>query len=888
MKQFLSRLSLCLASAACLWGANAGAQERMPLRLPAGVVPTAYQLSLTVDPRQPRHSGEVRIAIDIQQSAQSLRLHAKNLTIDSAVLETANGQRLAAKPQQRNADLLDLNFDSAFATGAAQLRIRFSGEIDDKASQGLFRQKEGGDWYAFTQFESVGARRAFPSFDEPGWKVPWSLSLTVPADMTAVAGTPILREVAAPPRADGVEQKRVDFRTTRPLPSYLLAFGVGPFDILEAGHSGKTEIRFVTPRGRAADASYAASVTPAILQRLEAYFGQPYPFEKLDVMALPLTLNFSAMENPGLITYSMVRLMAKPGEETVGFKRSLVSVMAHELAHMWFGDMVTMAWWDDLWLNESFASWLADKISGQMGPEMRGESGVQGARAWAMQTDRLLNTSQIYQPVSDSVSAGDPLNGQNAAIVYGKGQVVLSMFETWLGEAAFQAGVRRYIARHAWGNATGEDFIAALAPDDAELRAAFRSYTQQPGIPRIAATLECSGAAAVLKLSQSRFLPKGSTAASEALWMVPVTVRTPDGNAKLMLKDKSATLALPGKACPAWVLANVNGAGYYRSVYAAGQLTQLMHKAPLSLNETLATLNDAAAQTESGDLSVAEALALAERFAGDSRREISESALNIIARMDVLVREDERKGYAALWQRAFGKQARALGLLVLPNESFEDRLRRSSWVERLADSGEDRVLRRQGLALARAWLKDRKAVPAANLGLVLRVAALDGDRTLFDALQAAVVGNANRRERNDIYAALANFRKPELAQAARQLQLAPQHDIREVLLLTRRRGTLSSGVPEMARQQDFDFLRANFAAIAARLPADMPSRFPANYAGFCSEEQAQQVERFFTPLQEKYEGMPATLKQALEAIRLCANYRATQEGSLRGALLARH
>jgi len=863
MKRFIGCVLLALHTLTA-WAAA----HEMPLRLPGTIAPTAYRLALQVDPNLPTHSGEVAISVDIKQGDQLIRLHAVDITVQSAVLKVGT-RSFTASARQRSLDVLDLNFDKAFPKGQGELTISFVGKIEDKDSQGLFRQQEGGDWYAFTQFESISARQAFPAFDEPGWKVPWTLSLTIPQALTAVASAPMAREVML---EHG--QKRVEFQTTKPLPSYLLAFGVGPFDILDGGMVGNTPVRFITPRGRAKEASFAASVTPAILAKLEAYFGMPYPYEKLDVMALPMTLNFGAMENPGLVTFASLSLLSKPGEETVGFKRYLVETQAHELAHMWFGDLVTMAWWDDLWLNESFASWMAEKISAQMGPELHGESGTQGARAWAMHTDRLLSTTQIYQPVTKTFSQSDPLGGQSAAIVYGKGQAVLAMFETWLGEEKFKAGVRRYMAKHAWGNATGEDFVDALAQGDRELTAAFRTFTHQPGIPRVTVALKCD-AKPRLELTQSRFLPSGVKDTRASLWRIPVTVRTPSGTAQMLLKEKTGQLPLPDSACPAWVQANVNGSGYYRAVYAPGQMAVLMEKADLSVEELLANLNDVQAMTESGDLSVTELLTIAMRFADHPTREVAESALTAISRVDVMLEPGQRAAYAKLWQSAFGKRANQLGLLEQPSDSAEDRVMRSSWMARYVELGQDAGLAAQATSLAQRWLKDRSSLPPGSRSLVLRSAAFDGDRAYFDALVAAVVGNPNRRERADIYAALGSFRAPELAQAARALWLSPDHDLREIMSASRSRGRT-----EALRDGVFAFLTEHFDAIAAKMPKESVIGFPRMFQGACSAKEAQQLERFFTPLTKTYTGMDKTLTQSLESVRLCARYRDTQHASL--------
>ena len=509
-----------------------------------------------------------------------------------------------------------------------------------------------------------------------------------------------------------------------------------------------------------------------------------------------------------------------------------------------------------------------------MGPDLHGDNATQSARAWAMQTDRLLSTSQIYQPVSQTFSQSDPLGGQVSAIVYGKGQVTLAMFETWLGEDKFQAGVRRYMAKHAWGNATGEDFVAALAQGDKQLTAAFRSFTHQPGIPRLAVELTCDGPPR-LQLAQSRFLPVGVQAQKPSQWWIPVTVRTPAGTAQMLLKDKQGQLPLPDKTCPAWVQANAQGSGYYRVVYPAGKMTELMARADLTPAELMANLNDVRALVESGDMTAAEALAIATRLAGHAQHDVAESALNVISSVDLILDPQQRSAYAKVWQSAFGTKARQLGLLEQAQDSADDRAMRAKWLARYIALSGDSVLAERAASLAQQWLKDRKSLPAASRALVLRSAAYHGDRAYFDALTAAALGNPDRRERADIYAALASFQTPALAQAGRDLWLSPEHDIRELMAAARTRGRT-----EALREGMLTFVTSHFDSLAAKLPKDAATRFPQLFDGACSDQVADRVEAFFTPLTKTYTGLNKTLAQSLESMRVCARYRDTQHTSL--------
>ncbi len=847
-----------------------------PMRLSADIQPRAYALALTLDPAQPRYSGSVEIDLLLRQPTARIRLHAKALQVQQAFAEVG-ARRWPAQVRPLDTSSLELVWPKALPAGPARLSLSFNGALQDKDVYGLFRQQEAGRWYAMTQFEATGARLAFPLFDEPGWKLPWTLSLTVPEALQAVSNMPVANEATARPG-----WKTLRFEPTPPLPAYLLAFAVGPFDIVDAGLSGPvpvtgalppahfnpTPMRFFTPAGRAGDVAFAAASTGAIVQRLEAFFDQPHPYPKLDSLAVPVTVGFSAMEHAGLITYASNVLLAPPGQATPSFQRDYVAVAAHELAHQWFGNLVTMAWWDDLWLNESFASWLGDRITAELQPGWGFETAALAARRDAMRSDRLLSARRIAEPVRSD----DDLANVWDSITYQKGQAVLSMFEQWLGPQRFQAGVRRYIGRHAWGSATAADFSAALAQDDPGLPDALHSFTHQPGIPRVTVDLLCKDGPPRLRLRQSRLLALGTAGARDAgspRWQVPMVLRTPGGSTGLLLTEAEAEHRLPDSDCPAWVQANVGGLGYYRPVYAPGGLATLLARPDLPVAERLAGLDDAQGLSEAGDLPLAELLALAQAQASQADRRVVELAAAVLAAARPLIAPADLAGYAARWQAALGARARRLGWLARPEDSDDDRLLRQSLLPALADLGQDAGLRAEAAELARRWLSDRASLPRAEREAVLQGAALSDDTALFDGLEAALLASSDRPERQDLLRALGHFRAPALAERARLLLLNPQLDIRET-----RRPLMRAQADDAATRRDLlRFVQRQHAQLVERLGRDEPAWLPEPFNPACSADEAGQIDAVFAPHAARFQGGQRALAQVLEAVRLCSAWR---------------
>src|SRR5664279_2797220 len=563
------------------------------LRLPADAVPTRYAAELWIDPSKDTFKGKVEIRISWKGESDTLWLNAKELAIESASAVPATGptEAIPAEASAVGTDFVRIHFQRNLPAGEYDVTLAYTGRLDLKDTEGLFRQREGDDWYVFSQFESIFARRAFPCFDEPGFKVPWQLALHVPKSLVAVSNTPVHSETD-----EGGRMKKVLFEETKPLPSYLIALGVGPFDIVPAGKAGRNRvpIRIIVPKGRGAEARWAVESTGPILELLESYFDAPYPYEKLDHLVIPQTVGFGAMENAGLVTYASNLLLAKPSDETIGFRRAYASVCAHETAHQWFGDYVTTAWWNDIWLNEAFATWMGSKIVDRWKPEWAWAVQRASARTGAMDQDSLVTARRIRQPIEgndDIVSAFD-------GITYQKGAAVIEMFEGWVSPEGFRQGVQRYLKTHAWGNATADDFVSSIAEatKTPAVVPAFRSFLDQPGVPLVTAELVCTGGAPRLLLSQKRFLPTGSTGSTKETWQVPVCARAGDpGTAKVctLLTQASGELPLPG-ACPSRVLANA-GNGYYRVLYAGSLLGKVLADGGkhLTASERVATLSDA-------------------------------------------------------------------------------------------------------------------------------------------------------------------------------------------------------------------------------------------------------------------------------------------------------
>ena len=866
----LTRLAgVVLALLALLCACSAFAQAPAPpsLRLPDSVQPKHYTAELTIVPSEESFRGSIDIELEVRKPTHIIWLNARYLTVELARIEGGN-QTLRARVVPGGEDFVGLQFEQALAPGTARLHLEYRGEINKKDTAGIFSQREGENWYAYTQFEPTRARQAFPCFDEPGYKVPWQLNLVVREEHIAVSNTSVASRTPLP---GGM--KKVAFVQTRPLPSYLIAFGVGPFEIVDAGTAGMkaTPIRIVTPKGMGAQARYAARITPRILELSEQYTGVPYPYEKLDSLAIPQTVSFGAMENAGLITYAMPLLLARPQDETPRFKQSYAQVAAHEIGHMWFGDLVTHAWWDDIWLNESFATWIAEKITDRFEPSWDVKSGSLIRRGEAMSNDGLTSARKIRQPIennSDIINAFD-------SITYAKGGAVLGMFEAWVGEAKFRGAVQRYLGKYAHATATAADFLAELsAQGDAQAGPAFATFLDQAGVPLVSMRLHCDSNGSNLHLAQQRFLPLGSAGASAQTWQVPVCVRyTAKGKTQracALMKTDTAVMSL-GAACPMSLHADT--ARYYRTQYQGDPLKRITR--PRSTAETVAFIGDTNSLAHHGTLSLSRALQAVQPFAKSANRHVARALVAMIARVRPVVPEALRNNEARWIRNIFGERAHGLGLSTKPGESEDARQLRPILIKLVADAGDDRKLGMQAVVLAKRWLENRRAIDGSMVQTVLESAARHGDRELFELFRAEARKTQDRRERRYLFAALGSFRDPALSEAALALLLSDEHDIREAAQIA---WTLS----EDARSGNaaYEFMKRNFDALVERSQRNAAARFPTWGRQLCDEGRRADMEAFFRERIGKFTGGPRILAQTLEAISLCAAFKRSQQGSL--------
>ena len=857
-------LALCLLHAGSSWAAIE--------RLPPEVRATSQTIALDLDPSQADYSGSVRIELTVSKSRPDLAFHAQQLRLGAITLRGAGGvAALRAGAEDGEGFVRATRADGRpIAPGRYTLEIAFTNDFDQRASS-LYRLKVGDDWYAFTQFEACDARAAFPCLDEPSVKIPYQFTLTIPAGQEAVTNSPIA--------SDRVEKgkRTIAFRKTKPLPSYLLAIAVGGLEFTPvSGTSIPT--RIATVKGKSHLTVPVVSMVPPILAALERYFGRPYPYEKLDLLAVP-EYTYGAMENPGAITYSDQFILFDPKSMSVSQRRQLARFTSHELAHMWFGDLVTMAWWDDLWLNESFAEWMGDKIVMEVYPELDTDvSGLEETEQ-AYSADSRLTARTIRQPVETVAN----LLSNVDALTYQKGQAVLEMMESWLGPENFRRGVLAYLNEHEWGNAVESDLWRALSKASGrDVGALGMTYFNQPGIPIVRGELSGNGG---IRLRQERFLNHGLQDSVARLWQIPVSMMypTPQGVMKhqVLLTDAELTVKLPGiDAPPAWIQMNSGHDGYYRWRVVGGAMTRLAGDAVqvLSPRERYGFLLNANALLLGGALHGDEYAKLLLGFGDDPDPSVVIAVADgLRAIRTFFVTEDLRDSFSEYVRRVLGGSLKRIGLEAKPGEAPAISSLRPQLFAILAEDGQDAALHTYAREQAARYLEGDDVDPSMQ-GPAIRIAALGGDAELFDAYCKRFEGDPVPSERGRLLAAIGSFQSPELRARAFAYQQSGPLKPQEHLAFM---GALG-GRPEY-EDEVWNWVAQNYDGIVKRIPALYAIYLPW-FASGCDIARLEAARVFFADPAHLPAGSEAELLKMAASVTECAGIREREGPALRAYL----
>jgi aminopeptidase N len=843
---FVAGLFLCLLIVAVAGRAGAEpvfAFATTPGKLPKTVVPVHYDLDLKPDLDKLAFTGAEVIDIDVAEPTESLVVNAVDLMIEKAAID-GDAVPAAALTLDAAAETLTLVPPRPIGAGRHRLSIAYTGRIN-RFGRGLYMvdypTASGRKRMISSLLEPADARRVFPSFDEPAFKASISLAVTVAQEFLAVSNMPVAQEESI-----DLATKRVTFQPTPRMSSYLFVLTAGELERITANVGG-VAVGVVATRGKAGQGRYALDSAADLLRYYNDYFGMAYPLPKLDLIAVPGGFG-GAMENWGGITFFESRLLFDPAVSAADARRGIFGILAHEMAHQWFGDLVTTAWWDNIWLNEGFASWMASKAAERMHPEWQTWLNFSGRKEAAMSEDAHRTTHPVQQPVgheSEAMAAFD-------SITYVKGEALIRMLESYLGEDAFAAGIRAYMRRHGFRNATTADLWGALdAASGKPVTAIASAYTEQPGVPLVVAQALCRDGTQRIAMRQERFTVHDPAPVAQH-WQVPVMLGGPGrpgspgspgakagAAAGAVLLDGSAEIA--AGRCGEPVKLNLGDVGYYRVQYDDAMLTALAGAVDrFAPADRVNLIADSWAMVEAGRAAPGAFFDFADRLAADDNRAVADEIIRIFFRVDRLQRSRPgRTAFQAYARAALQPAFRRFGWDAAPGEGADDALLRARVLGALGAFGDEAVIAEAKRRFA-AFVQDPASLPTDLRGTIVNLAGHVADRATYDTLLALARKTTNTGERVRYYSAAAGALDPALARET--LALALTEDLPSSLV-----GTLISRVAGDGEHPDlaWSFVQANFEALATRQGPSFRETFASNLmTNFTDAAHAAELARF--------------------------------------------
>ncbi|MCP1246108.1 M1 family metallopeptidase [Acetobacter cerevisiae] len=729
--------------------------QRAAGQLPKTVVPVSYGINISTDIDNLKLTGQETIQVDVRTPTEDVTLNQAGLHLAGAVLD--NGVK-ATITQDDTAETATLHFPAKVSKGAHTLVITYSGPIL-KTPNGIYVD----DYTApsgetkrmlVTQFEVADARRMFPGWDEPAFKATFQLNVTLPKEAVAVSNMPVTQSTP-----EGTSQKRVSFATTPRMSTYLLALVAGDMKSVQ-GQADGTPLAVYAPSGLEGQGEYALHASEKILPYYNSYFGVKYPLPKMDMVAIPGNYQAGAMENWGLLTYIDNVLLFDPKNSTPRTRELIYEVVAHEMAHQWSGDLVTMGWWDNIWLNEGFASWMEIKATDKMNPDWDIWPRQHETREETMGTDALPSTHPIQQTIHNVSEANSAFD----SISYGKGELVIRMLEGWLGEDHFRDGMRLYMKSHAYSSSTSQDLWQALSKTSGlDVGPVARSFTEQPGIPLVNVASACKAGKTVYTLTQSRFTIHDPHPAAQT-WMVPVVAGGPGlATQKLVLGKAPQTLSVAG--CDAPLKLNLGESGYYRVQYSAPAFASLLKNAPhFAPVDRANLLGDQFALFRSGQAPLSAYMDLANSLLSAQESDIAVLE-EIIGRFETLDQylkgSPDRAAFRAYARKQLAPVLARLGWDQKVDENVLDTMLRPSVISVLGRFEDPAVVTEADKRFAR-WQADPASLKPDLVGVVARIAMTHADEKTYAAMAEKVRTTQATEVKLRLFNALAAATNPAL------------------------------------------------------------------------------------------------------------------------------
>ena len=837
--------------------------------LPKNVLPVKYHITLAPDLAQWTFRGDQTVDVDIVNATLEIPINASELDIQEAWIVLGDGKRK---------DVIDLRYDEEKETvtlvfaetlpkGSGQLGMRFTGTLNDRLV-GFYRSTYlGSDGLehrmASTQFEATDARLAFPCWDEPAVKAVFEISLIVPSHYAAVSNSPVIKE-----EPSGDNSKRLYFAETPPMSTYLIAFIVGELEYLEGKARDGTLVRIWTTIGKKEQAQFALDVATRLLPYYNDYFGVPYPLEKLDHLAIP-DFAAGAMENWGAITYRETALLFDPKNSSPGTRQRITEVIAHEMAHMWFGDLVTMEWWNDLWLNESFASWMAAKAMDHLFPEWDVWTQFVGDDVNAgLSLDGLENSHPIEANVVDPSQIRQLFD----AISYSKGAALIRMLEQFIGPEQFRRGLSDYMSRHSYNNATTKDLWDAMSrASEKPIGNIMSTWTRQTGYPVLIADIDRGAQDVHVKLTQHRFLYTGLSE-DPNLWQVPVSLssaKQSDSEAQLMdRRTQSFKLKRPdGFSEHDWVKINPKHTGFYRVQYSSDELAKLasaVQSLELTAVDRLGLQNDAFALSQACLIPASQFLSLAKAYVNEVDYSVWADLSAGLRRIGHLIAQEPYfNEYLRFGRQIMSTIVKKVGWVPSRGEGHLGALLRSTVLGQMGML-EDKATLDMAKTRFDAFLQEPTSLPPELRGVVYSLASLAGDESTHESLRRIAQESDLQEERVRLHAAMAQSKDSLLLEKTLKMALSTEVRSQDTVGVV----TAVAANPYNGLNLAWQFVEDNWAEMFRRYGGGGFGimRLVSLAGNFASIKARDEIEDFFQ--RNPVPSASRTVQQSLERIEL--------------------